>query len=304
MAIKRTSLKPDIEHGNFTGINNIDSAITIGPRALRSCTDYDNRQDGILVPRPGQTSIVNQASHSIWSNKENTLCLYRKGADLVRLNTDETSTTISSGFVGSRMIFRDGDAGQVFLTDGTAIGMVTGGSVYQDMRFILPVDHFKNIAPSGISIEFWHGRLFVIIGNKVYFSDPYLPFQFDMQHNVISFAGAVTLFRGMNGGIFVADGNIRFMAGGDPVAGMPMTVRADYDAVPGTDIIIPGDIVGKQPTAGMTLWFLTDNGVCIGNDDGGFRNVTDKKFNRTFSNGSALYRRDSNINRYITVGKG
>jgi hypothetical protein len=305
MPIRRTSLKPEVEHGNFTGINNIDKPILIGPRALVSCKDYDNRQDGVLVVRPGQTSITNQAAHSIWSNKSKTLCLYRTGSNIVRLNDDESSTVLASGFVGNKMIFRDGFGDQVFLTDGTAIGELTNsGNTYQDLSAIPPMDHFKNSPAAGISIEFWHGRLYVIVGDKAFFSDPYMPTQFDTQHNVIPFSGPITLFRGMNGGIFVADGKIRFLSGGDPTTGMPPTTRADYDAIPGTDVIVPGDSVGKQARGGMVLFFLTDRGVCTGGDDGGFKNETEKKFKGVFTDGAALFRHDLDNNRYIVVGKG
>src|SRR3990172_4380943 len=306
VAIRRTSLRPAVEHGNFNGINNVDEATLIGSRALRSCTDYDNRGDGILVVRPGQTSVYSQASHSIWSNKTKTLCLYRTGSNLMRLNPDESSTVIASGFIGDRMVFRDGDGGQVFLTDGTAIGMVTGsGTAYQDMRSIAPLDHFKDSAVAGISIEFWHGMLFIIIGNKAFYSDPYMPSQFDLDNNVLSFSGPITLFRGMNGGIWVADGKLWFLYGGHPSAGMPKTMKADYNGIPGTDVIIPGSIVGNQPTEGMTLWFGSEKGVCVGRDDGGFKNTTEKKYGGSFGQtGSGLFRHDLKYNRFVMVGKG
>lgn len=301
MAIRGTTVKPDVDHVNFTGINNVDDGVDIGPRALKSCTDYDNRKDGMLVTRPGQTVITSQSAHSMWSNKDKTLCLYRAGANLVRLNADESSTVIASGFQGSRMICRDGAAGEVYVTDGQVIGRITN-SVYEDLSSVLPMDHFKNSPIAGISIEFWRGILFIIVGNKAFFSDPFM-LQFDLVHNVIPFAGPVTLFRGVASGIWVADGKIKFLSGNNPVAGMTVVPKADYNAISGSDVLVPAEVV-KGKSVGRDLFFLSERGVCIGSDDGYFVNATEKTLSATFGKaGAGLFRHDLKYNRYIAVSQ-
>jgi hypothetical protein len=301
MPIRRSSTEVYIDHSQFTGINNVDDSVVIGPRALRACTDYDNRKDGILVPRPGQTAITSQAAHSIWSNKDKTICLYRTGANIVQLNADESSTVIASGFSGPRMTFRDGEAGRVYLTDGNTIGMIESGS-YTNLNSLAPIDHFKNSAMPGISIEYWNGILFIIIGDKVFYSDPFTPFQFDIVENVLLFDGPVTLFRGMANGIFVADGKIHFMAGTDP-GEMPIRDRADYNAIPGSDVVFSASSM-NEALGGMMLWFMSERGVCMGGDEGSFRNLTEKKYKGSYgTQGASLFRHDSGINRFIYVGE-
>lgn len=298
--------QPVVSYTGFLGKKNTDDPSLIGPRYVPIVQDVDNHVDGRLLLRPGQTLVDAGAKRSLWSNKEKDTCLYMKDVAgvsyLMRLNSDESSTVIASGFTpGAWMSFAEG-SGRIWMTNNFEIGYLENGVFHSS--FTEQLDDYKIYPIAGHLIEFWNGRLFVARGADVFFSDGHMPWQFDLRHNFIPFNKKVSLFRGVDNGIWAADGKIKFLAGKNVEEGMLVVNKADYDAMPYSDVLIHGDIVGPQGMPDMTCWFNTAKGVCMGGSDGSFRNLSDRKtLPPPGQTGASLFRQDDGLNRFITVNQ-
>jgi len=284
----------------FLGINNVDSPINIGPQFLPKCTDFDNYRDGRLILRGGQTLITSGASKNIFSNFDESVCLYMKGGNLMRLNPDETSTIIASGFNPNlRMRYCDGDA-RIWMTNGEEIGYFKDGNYYGSSTFNDPLDYYKIYPLVGDDIEYGLSRLWVTIGDTVFYSDGSRPMQFDLKNNYMRFSGALTLFKVVTNGIWISDGYIRFLFGTNPKQEMRMITKAEYPAIRYANTRLTGDEVGEEGHQDLPVCCATPQGVCVLGVDGSFKNVTEKKYNiPQASLGSALYRPAIGLNKVI-----
>ena len=298
---------PIARFGKFLGINNVDDKGLIGPRFLPKAIDFDNHQDGRLILRAGQTLIeAGTTKQDMWNDITKTIVLYMDNGTLKRLNKDETSTIIASGFSPNRIMnFCDGD-GRIWCTNEETIGYIQN-DVYYD-TFTDPLDFYKVRPMPGNDIDYGHGRLWVTRGDKVWYSDGHRPTQFDLTQNFMPFAGKVSLFRCVTQGIWVCDGKIWFLAGTNPKVEMRPVLKADYDVIPRTDKMPAGDRVGPEGTPDVPVFFLSTHGACLAGVDGGFKNLTDRKYKANISlngvrYGTSIIMHTNGISRYITTIK-
>jgi hypothetical protein len=290
---------------HFLGINNVDDPVNIGPNFLQRAINVDIHKDGDIILRPGQTLIASGATkNSIWSNRIRTICLYMDNGSLMRLNKDETSSVIATGFSASKpMNFCDGD-GRIWCTNEETIGYIKEG-IYYD-TFTDPLDYYKVRPMPGNLIDYGHGRLWVVRGDKVWYSDGHRPTQFDLTHNFMPLNGTVTLFRTVTNGIWMANGKIWFLTGTNPKSEMRPIQKADYDVILRTDRYATGDRIGPEGMPDVPIFFLSTKGICLGGVDGAFKNLTDKKYNPSISlmgvrTGTGVIMRTDGINRYVAT---
>ena len=296
---------PIVKFRDFLGINNVDSPVNIGPQHLQIAINLDVSRDGELSLRTGQTLVASGSTkNSIWSNKTKTICLYMDNGSLMRLNNDETSSAIATGFSASKfMNFCDGD-GRIWCTNEETIGFIKDG-VYYD-TYTDPIDFYKVRPMPGNLIDYGHGRLWVVRGDKVWYSDGHRPTQFDLTHNFMPLNGTVTLFRTVTNGIWLANGKIWFLNGTNPKADMKPTEKADYDVIPRTDRYAAGDRIGPNGMPDEPIFFLSTKGICLGGVGGAFKNLTDRKYAPSISlngvrTGTGVIMRTDGINRYVAT---
>jgi hypothetical protein len=74
--------------------------------------------------------------------------------------------------------------------------------------------------------------------------------------------------------MFVSDGyKTYFMSGLDPEE-FTLVKVADFPAIAGTDLKVDGSLVGAQGIAGDVILWLSSEGICVGGNQGFFKNLT------------------------------
>ncbi|WP_157288519.1 hypothetical protein [Uliginosibacterium gangwonense] len=129
-------------------------------------------------------------------------------------------------------------------------------------------------APSGRVLGYYNGRLYVAQGQWLWYSQPYEFELFDRVGGYLGCPGVVTLFAPVSDGVFVgSDREIVFLQGSDPAEFTRMKA-ANYGAVLGTAVEVPGYYVGDGTTQGPIWMWASERGICMGTSGGQFKELT------------------------------
>lgn len=114
------------------------------------------------------------------------------------------------------------------------------------------------------SIRFNLGRVWLIDGNVVWYSDPYAFGRFRQQSNYLQFANTVSVFEPTDQGMWAIADQTFFLQGTDPDK-LQWAQRLPYGAIAGTGA--PVFIGSTLPHNRGVVWTST-RGVCLGTTDG------------------------------------
>lgn len=167
--------------------------------------------------------------------------------------------------------------------------MLVGASVltatYQNdtSELALPLmTQFMGPPPAGNLLGYYHGRMYVAVGDILYYSEPYAYELFDLRR-YIALDGRVTMFAPIedrdNPGVLVGtDKSIGWMPGTNPDE-FQYVPRADYGVIYGTMAYIDGAMYEDHRFGARQLpMFLTTAGLCIGLPGGEMQNITRSKY--------------------------
>ncbi len=292
----------------FLGVDNKNAAETILPDEDGSVflsggsnVDIDNK--GRLHRRDGDTlRYTGSDIHSLWGAENQTLCLFVDGTNLKSLSTTYTASAALLSGLNPKAPMRYVEVDDtVYYTNNTVIGYYKGGVCYS---FPEPGLDYKKIIPAGQEIEYYNGCLYVARGNMIWVSDTMNRGMVDMRHGFIDTGGYITLMKAAKDGLYVGNGSTYWLQGG----GRSEFVRhrvADYDAVPGTAFKVDGNKVGDGSAATRIVFWLSDQGICMGGDGGQFRNLTLSHYTPTaVDRGTGIFRSltDPAIDQFIAIG--
>jgi hypothetical protein len=163
-----------------------------------------------------------------------------------------------------------------------------------------------NKPPVGNIIDYYNGRIYVVDGNVVWYSEPFAYELFKAKNNYLMFESQINVFAAVRDGIWVAtDKNIYFLSGDNPP--FMFTEKEKYGGKFGTAQKIPSSSISDRKGIlylkeyqDYAIMFATEKGICIGYNDGTLRNLTEE--NIIFpasSSGVSLFRSDKGFNQYI-----
>ena len=300
----RPKTQPMFEIKGFRGKSNLSDPARILPSGgssfLSECRDADIDDEFMIHRRGGFRAPIFPGGgiHSLWSNGD--ICLFVQGADLKRLNPDYTAATIFSGAGSARMVCV-AVAGTVYLTNGTLIGFMRDGAFN---LFPDPQQTYKSAMVAGHLIECFNGRLYVTRDNEIWFSDPMAYMRTDKRRNFKQLASRITLLSAVEDGIYVSDlEGTYFMGGGGPREAI-LIDKADYPAIPHTAHKIDADRIGGLGFSGPAVLWASRMGICIGGNQGQFKNITEEHFRiqgKPFSAGSIIRKEDGIYQLVCTI---
>lgn len=286
---------PFLDFRNFLGINNVKDKMFLNPNELQEATNVDINDAGVIVRRKGWVKKQSGKFNSLFAT--NNMLIAVKDGDLVWVSDDLYSSTVLRANVGNTKMSYVEVNGKVYYTNGQIIGYIEN---FESKELPEPNRAGRMKTPAGHLIEYYRGRLYVANGNIVYYTDPMNFAQVNKRSGFIQLNGYIKLMKAVAGGIFVSDGNIKFLAGESPKNFMVHTV-ANYDAIVGK--IIDGSYLGGEvPVNGKVLYMLTEKGFCIGLGDGQFFNLTkDRYTNITASDASGVHRVFNGMSQFLTI---
>jgi len=163
---------------------------------------------------------------------------------------------------------------------------------------------FLNPAPVGQLVDYHYGRLYVASGSNLWYSEPGSLEHFRLATNFLSFESDITLVGSALNGLFVCAGKTYWLAGTDP-SSMTRIEKASYPAILGTMVRAPSDLIGPGGEGfGEALFWASTQGICLGAQDGLFRNLTERSLSYAPGDvGAGLFRREEGMNQYVGLIK-
>lgn len=286
---------PFLDFRNFTGINNVKDKFSLHLNELSEATNVDLDDAGVVVRREGQVKKQSGEFKSVFATDYMLIAV--KDGDLVRVSDDLTSSTVLRADVGDMKMSYVEVNDNVYYTNGQAIGYIEN---LESKEFTAPDTEGRIRTPAGHLIEYFHGRLYVAKGNIVYYTDPMNFAQVRKRKGFIQLDKYITLMKAVDGGMFISDGNIKFLSGSSP-ENFVVHIMANYNAIKG-EIIDGSFLGGETPIAGKVLYMLTEKGFCVGLSDGQFFNLTkDRYTNITATGASGVHRVVNGISQFVTI---
>jgi len=245
--------------------------------------------------------------HSIFC--DGGLCLGVSGSSLYWIGNDYSKTLIRSNLtLNARMGYvQVGD--NIYYGNGYEKGIVLSTGVHRDWTaatYSGPTT-IKTMSDPPI------GYLFALMGGWIYiahqdeagnylmwFTEPFAYSWVDYARDAYWWESRITMMRPIADGMYASDSKATyFLAGRDPKKLERIKV-ADYPAVMGTDLNVPGHrVAGGQLLQGEIAIWTSHQGICIGGVGGQFFNLTDEKLALPEAvEGSAIFTDDG---RYIVT---
>lgn len=155
--------------------------------------------------------------------------------------------------------------------------------------------------PAGNLLEYYNGRIYIVRGNIIYYTEPFAYELINPQFNHIMFEKDITMIGAVKDGLWIATDKTYFARGNNPP--FEFDEKTNYGAIVGTKQVISGDYVGEGTGNEVVLW-TSPNGICAGMDGGNFKNLTENNYSFPVSKmGMSLFIQRRGINQYLVSFK-
>ena len=293
-----------ITYESFTGINNIKNAWELAPGELLEAQNVDINEASRIVRKTGYEKKINGVFHSLYGDSH--ICLgVQDNNTLVRIHRDlNTVQTLRTGIGGNTMSYTPVND-IVIYSNGDVIGFVRDGvsDTFDD-----PTEEFKLPLPAGNLLEYYNGRLYIIIGRVFFWSDvlSYKTGYLDKRENGKSMSSNIMLFKAVDNGVFISDENkIYFASGLDAKEwNQPGGLREvlDYPVKYNAWCEVQGFSIGGTALIGKTYAIATEKGVCVISNGGFIKNITEDYYKMLKGqNMVMLFKERNNLNQVITA---
>lgn len=271
-----------------TGLNNtVDPArlefdYRTGVVELAQAVNIDIDRSGRPSRRLGRTQRAASAASCAWAHGE--VCLFVSGTSLVQMSADYSTSTLRTGLtLGARMRYAP-VADRVYYLNGHELGYVRNGAsnTWSKGSYSPPADTPRQISdpPLGHMLGWFAGRMVVAKENVLFASEPSFYGAFDLHRGMRPLPSRVTMVRPTPAGLWVGTTTQVLFFRGTQWGQLRREVMADYGVLEGSDAVCAGE---KRGEAGRSVLFTTPRGICAGEENGRFTNLTYNKL--TFPTG-------------------
>lgn len=207
--------------------------------------------------------------------------------------------------VSSKAIYISHWNGETLYRKAVVDNSVTSVDIVEDGVSTLPLlTQQLEPPPAGQIVSSYNGRVLVACGAVIYPSEPYAYELFD-HRATLTLESDITLVAPVTGGIFVGTDNGTIYLQGDDLSRVNFVPKADYGVIPGTLAMVQSDTLGTGTTNGTAHIWASKQGLCIGADNGEYRNLTQERFSYPVTDrGAGLVRRHRGMNQYVAVLQG
>lgn len=264
-----------VPHNPETAASDMAVAVNVEiDRALKvtRCTGYSQ------IISASDSSYNRGGFHSIWS--DNGPCYVGKGSSLYEFTRDQSLIGIRSGMSGKRISFaRIGQS--TLYCNGVENGMLKYAVSYPwpTHEYTGPESNKEwDAAPIGEKVAILSGRAYLVVGNTIYWSEPYQYGLFNLARNHRMFDSRVLMMVPTTNGMYISTETVTaFLGGLNP---HEFTYREIYkhpafewsEAVGQTS----GNRIGLESNAKVRFW-RDHKGVIAGLPDGSTFNMTELK---------------------------
>lgn len=278
---------PIIIFRGTSGLNTVDDPARI-PMAKNAISDVaelvNMRVDSSGRPskRVGQTLIESGSFHSIYCDGGDCFVAKDRNADtaIYQVGNDGTLAGIRSGLdLGRRIAFKQYGE-KTFYANGMQSGIIEDGvsKTWETGEYHGPATDRSFSIPSGIThLEVHSGRMFVSIGNVLWWSELFRFDLFDQARSLIQFHTDIRMVKSVASGLYVStEHNTYFLTGNKPSEFTTVKV-ASFPAVEWSESIesVDGGDIGFDP--GLCALWVSIEGAILGLPAGQILNLTKNK---------------------------
>ena len=249
-----------------------------GIQWLAECWNIDIDASGRISRRRGwSTTDVTVPCHSIFTHAGT--CLFVSEGYLRLLGTDYSYGNLVAVTADARMTYCP-VGNKIYYMNGVDKGYVQGGVNYTwDIPSTVygpETTRAYQPPPSGQIIGHFRGRMYIVSGNVIWYTEAYGPNLADMARNFLQFESAIQIFHPVKEGIYVgtSDG-VWFLRGTGP-SDFVWDKAYLVPAIRGTDVDVNCDLVGDGQIRGVGVMWTGANGICLGLPTGEVVNFTNK----------------------------
>lgn len=170
-------------------------------------------------------------------------------------------------------------------TRSTSLPMRGAGRPAEQRQLVPP--------PAGTDLITFKGRILIVDGLYLWYTDPFRPEHVDPAKGWIAFEQGIEVVAPVEDGIYVAAGSTTYFRGTDPDKFVAQTVL-NYGAVPGTYVRVP-----NTPQA---MW-MTARGAVIADREGRIANLQESHVDPGVApeRGAAMIRESQGLRQFIAV---
>jgi hypothetical protein len=188
-----------------------------------------------------------------------------------------------------------------------------------DLKVALRTQH-ASPPPAGNIVRYFNGIMYVVVGDVVYFSEPYNPEIFQMADRFLRFPGLIAMFECVKNGIYVATVDVEgddqetmgltaYLSGATP-DNFDFSVVADHGAHLGSAAKCRASLLNKvgseeaQGTGDAVVW-SSRHGVFVGLNGGSVSNLTELRYSfPSAQRGVGMVRQHRGFVQYVNVLRG
>ena len=224
--------------------------------------------------------------------------------------------------VNGKMLYLSGPDGEVLYRVATVPSGISTFYVGVALGTVPLTTQFAGPPPAGGIVRYFAGRMWVVVGEVAYFSDPYDLELFRIGTNYLRAPAALSLFEPIGDGIFAATqdgasgddseaaGTTWYWAGTNPMQ-MKSVHVFDHGAVPGTSVLTNAgflqqagaDAEGISPR--LAVVWVSRFGICVGFEGGAAENLTEGRYSFPVAQrGAGMVRQDRGYISYVATLQG
>lgn len=263
-----------------------------GIQDLAVAVNVDLDHTGRISRRKGwaATDMVDPC-HSLFSH--GVTVLFVTGTSLCVLGTDYTYTVVRTVQEGARMSYVPvGD--RIFYANGTEVGYIRGNVSYAwskptDLPGPRTLKQYSD-PPVGYLLAYYKGRMYVVQGDIVWYSESFGINLFNLARNFINFESHLRMFHPVRKGIWLGTHFDTYFLEGDTPQDFNLHKVATYAPIFGTDVDVDGSRIADGRHKGIAVMWTSTEGICMGTSEGEFINLTERRLTYPESfEGAGLY---------------
>lgn len=264
------------------GLDNVSDALRVpfdpkeGVSSLAAAVNVEFERSGVIMRRKGYRKVLSRTgAHSVFGFGKKGL--FVAGSSLYLLNSDFTETGLRSGLTQNLRMYYADVADRVYYSNGAQRGYVEGTTSYAWTKgsYVGPTTQREFYdPPNGTHLLVWNGRMYIVAGNLVYYSEPFSYHAFALGDRYLPFKSKIYMLIGVDDGLYVAtEDGIYFLSGADgPELRAPSLLAADR-IIEHSEVRIDLERV-RDFGAGEGYMFAGQKGLYIAGKSGMIRNVT------------------------------
>lgn len=277
------------------GEHHVADELAIPDGFARKIINWDIDDSGKLDTRPEFDVLPGlPGGHSMWSNNDQSLTLVFVGSQLHRLVGGAALIPMPFYISGMGRVWYTEVNENVHFSNGFDGGVVTPALTVEPFGIDpVPTDYgtesevidtrtYWGAMPSGRYVTRYAGRLWVVQGDTIFFSQPLNYRQHDRRYDFIKAPGYITAFGSVSDGLYVSTSQeVFFLRGTDPKE-MGLVKCSDAAAILDSQIYLPFDALdtdslavnGSQYQVSNAFAWLCRSGLAVGIPSGVVRILT------------------------------